>query len=225
MPWVRRLDVLPECLHGVAGIAARRYRAADTNAGDGTDSMARRREQEEGAASDASAADPDDGIIHDDRIDLRQMSLYEQSDRVLALTAFYHQREPALMPFTAAVWDSLLEPKAPKVAFMAKTLGIGGSDRLALRKVLEAYLEATDAAIAALDDPLADSARETKTSVGLDVIKDHFERIGAVINAQAERWGRLINGEAMDQETAPPAAEVIRGPWLSGEVTRFENAP
>lgn len=160
--------------------------------------------------------EPGSAPIDDDEVDLKHLSLYEQADRVFALTAFYHQWEPALMPFTAAVWESVVEPKAPKIAWMAKTLGIGGSDKLALRKILDAYLQTTDAAIAAVDDGESSHDIITETSAWLADLATHAARLDAVIEAHAQRWARLLNGEPMDPP--PPAtlhtADIIQGPWL-----------
>ncbi|MCF7994982.1 MAG: ADP-ribosylglycohydrolase family protein [Chromatiaceae bacterium] len=153
-------------------------------------------------------------VIDYDEVDLSQSSFFEQAERILALTAFYHQHEAALMPLTARVWDSLLEPKAPKVAFMAETLGIEGSDKIALRKVLMTYLRSTDLLIAALDDPLTDTAPDAD----LVAMEAYFERIGAIIEQQSERWARLLNVEPMDPlPEAAESAAVLHGPWVVGK--------
>lgn len=163
--------------------------------------------------------DSDSGelLIDYDEFDLGHCSLYDQSDRQFALTAFYHQREAALMPFTARIWDSLLEPKEPKVAFMAEALGIGGGDRLALRKVLEAYLQTTDATLAAIDEQLPDPDLQPSASADLDTLNGDDERISAIVEQQTERWARLLNAEIMDPSSEMlQTAEVIHGPWTSG---------
>jgi hypothetical protein len=160
--------------------------------------------------------DPQSALIDYDEVDLKQLSLYEQADRVFALTAFYHQWEPALMPFTAAVWASFVEPKAPKVAWMAKTLGLSGNDKLALRKILEAYLQTTDAAIGAVDDHESAYDLITERSAWIADLYAYFARLDAIIEAHAQRWARLLNGEPMDPPPPAPVhtAEIIRGPWL-----------
>ncbi|MBK1620175.1 hypothetical protein CKO42_17355 [Lamprobacter modestohalophilus] len=201
MAWVRRLDVLPECLHGVAELARRGYRAAATEA--------MRREV---------ADSPSGTLPSDDAFDLGHCSLYEHAERVQALTAFYHRKDAALMTFTARVWDSLLEPKGPKVAFMAETLGIEGHDRLALRKVLAAYLRTTDERIAALDDPLSE-ASESAEPIDNAALRHPTEHIAAIIDQQTERWARLLNVEPMDPlPDVPQRAAVIHGPWIEARL-------
>ena len=163
----------------------------------------------------AAKLEPDEVVIDLDEFDLKGASLYEQAERVLALTAFYQQWEEALMPFTANVWDSLVEPKAPKVAYMAKTLSIGGSDKLALRKVLNAFLQTVDAAMAAAEDFHSEHNIVTEMSAYLADIREYFGRLDAIVDHHANRWARLLNGEPMDLEPhTPPTADIIQGPWL-----------
>lgn len=199
MRWVRRLDVLPECLHGVAQLAGQGHTAAPTG---------KRHPYGRASSMDAqgeAASEP--SAIDFDAIDLRRLSLYEESDRIRALTAFYHQGDAALMPFTTTVWDSLLEPKTPKVAQMAQAVGIAGSDRLALRKMLAAYLEQTQAAIDAVGYPRTHQGRHTRSEPDASL-----NEIDAVLETHARRWARLLNGEPMAPEgTLPEAAQVIKG--------------
>jgi hypothetical protein len=154
----------------------------------------------------------------DDAFDLGHCSLYEHADRVQALTAFYHRKDAALMTFTARVWDSLLEPKGPKVALMAETLGIEGHDRLALRKVLAAYLRTMDERIAALDGPLS-QVGDSALPIDNAALRHPTERIAAIIDQQTERWARLLNVEPMDPlPDVPRNAAVIHGPWLDARL-------
>ncbi|WP_295409042.1 ADP-ribosylglycohydrolase family protein [uncultured Thiocystis sp.] len=162
-------------------------------------------------------ADPESNVeaIDYDEIDLKQVSLYEQAQRVQALIAFYHQWEAALMPFTATVWDSLTEPKAQKVDFMATTLGIKGNDKLALRKVLETYLKETDAAIAAVADIDTEYDILEQQDAYWEEVCRYFRHLDAMIESNAQRWAHLLNGEPMDPPPEPAqTAQVIRGPWL-----------
>lgn len=233
MAWVRRLDVLPECLHGVSELAKQGHAAAMTSAmrrnklleprvktGIDTLPAALSRDPEIPPPSpvvEEQSDPPSDSVAIDyDEIDLKQVSLYEQAQRVQALIAFYHQWEAALMPFTATVWDSLTEPKAPKVAFMAKAVGLKGSDKLALRKVLDTYLKETDAMMAAIDDFETEYDILEQKDEYWEAACRYFQHLDEIIEGNAQRWGRLLNGEPMDPppEETVHLAEVIRGPWL-----------
>jgi hypothetical protein len=98
---------------------------------------------------------------------------------------------------------------------MAKTLGISGSDKLALRKVLDAYLQTTVAEIAAVDDFQSAHCVISQQSAFLADIEAYFVGLAAIVEFHAQRWARLLNGEPMDP---PPVsvhtADVIQGPWL-----------
>jgi hypothetical protein len=167
-------------------------------------------------AADDDTQEDDDSVDYRD-MDLHLLDLSEDSDRQVALIAFYHQWEPALVLFTAKVWDSLTEPRAPKIAAMAKTLGIAGADKLALSKILRRYLQDTEAALEAADQDGPKSDEELSIEAALDALADRMQQLNYTLITQAVRWSRLLNGEPMDPDlaTAPtPSATVIDGPWL-----------
>lgn len=148
-----------------------------------------------------------------DTVDLRSFDLSSDHERVLALVCFYHQWEDALIPFTAHVWDSLTEPRAAKVGAMAQVLGITGTGKAALRKVLDCYLQTTDAAVAATHDPTDEFDMAKGLETLMELATEYFEVLDNIVEQYARRWSRLINGEPMVPEV-PPTGEVIEGPWL-----------
>ncbi|MBP6582244.1 MAG: ADP-ribosylglycohydrolase family protein [Chromatiaceae bacterium] len=156
------------------------------------------------------------GGIDPEEVDLRTYDLSEDHGRVQALVCFYHQMGKSLIPFTAQVWDALTEPRNAKVVDMAEELGTGGTGKVALRKLLECYLQTTDAAVAQAEYPIEGIDGETDPVGWQQAHAKWHDNMSAILYQHAKRWSRLLNGEPMDLETSLPG-KVIEGPWLKSD--------
>ena len=93
-----------------------------------------------GRSEDDASASPTDYYMGDER------------QRVAALVTLYHQLED-LLPFVRHIWEQLAEPRDHRCMMMGQAAGVGGTGRIALRRLLQQFYNDCEARLAPMELP------------------------------------------------------------------------
>lgn len=124
-------------------------------------------------------------------------AMSDEAQRVAALVALYHQFEE-LLPFIRHVWERLAEPRADRCTLMGQKVGVGGSGRIALRRVLQRYYDEVEAALQPMEAPELASYGNTPEGFAAwnAAYRELFARMDGEIDRIAQRYSAVLDGQA-----------------------------
>lgn len=141
---------------------------------------------------------------------LNAFNLATSDGRFAFLSSLYHDhQEQGLMMAVSHVWSSLGSPKSARCNKMAATLGLPGTGKIALKNVIQAFLQES---LHKFDFPdLPERSDFGSSDEWSAACIQHFESIEESFEKILAKYEAVLDGR--EPEPDPASARILKGPW------------
>ncbi len=154
--------------------------------------------------------DEEKPTLADEVLPLNTFNLSTEDGRLAFLWSLYHDHQDhGLLAAVSHTWSSLGSPKTARCNKMAAMLGLPGTGKIALKNVIQAYLQE---ALYDFDFPdLPEQSDFGSFDEWNDACLKHFDTVQQSFGKILAKYEAILDGRQPQPE--PVSARIIKGPW------------